>query len=89
MMLSTSIKVNPIRNITHRRTLHMASVLYTEGATAETKDFGKKEKAAESQWARKHDAELLEKLKKSLAEQEKKTTEIKEKLAELEGKQKK
>jgi hypothetical protein len=28
-------------------------------------------------------------LKKSLAEQEKKTTEIKEKLAELEGKQKK
>ncbi|CAO3661298.1 unnamed protein product [Rhizopus stolonifer] len=85
-MLSTFVKPTTLRNIFTRRTLHMASVLRTEGATASSKGFSEKEKAAEAQWARKHDAELLGKLQKSLADQEKTTNEIKQKLADLEKK---
>ncbi|KAI6030311.1 hypothetical protein EDC04DRAFT_2711345 [Pisolithus marmoratus] len=51
----------------------------TEGSVAQTKEFGKKERAHEDEYARRHDAELLRKLK---AEVEKK----KKELADLEAK---
>ncbi|CAO3698138.1 unnamed protein product [Rhizopus stolonifer] len=83
MMLSTTVKPAAIRNILSRRSLHMTSLARSEGT-----GLNEKEKAQEATWARKHDAELLEKLKKSLADQEKTTSEIKAQLAELEGKHK-
>ncbi|CEP19928.1 hypothetical protein [Parasitella parasitica] len=74
-------------NMLSRRTLHMTSILRSEGATASSKGFKEKETAVENQWARSHDAELLKSLKKTLAEQEQATADIKQKLSELESKQ--
>ncbi|KAI5993758.1 hypothetical protein F5J12DRAFT_858700 [Pisolithus orientalis] len=51
----------------------------SEGTVAQTKEFGKKERAHEEEYTRRHDAELLRKLK---AEVEKKKKEI----ADLEAK---
>ncbi|CEG84539.1 hypothetical protein RMATCC62417_18327 [Rhizopus microsporus] len=78
-----------VRTYLTRRSIHMTSVVRNEGATAGSKGFGEKEKAVENQWARKHDAELLKKLRENLEQQEKQTAEIKKQLAELESKQKK
>ncbi|KAK4515022.1 uncharacterized protein ATC70_002631 [Mucor velutinosus] len=76
-------------NILTRRSLHMTSIARTEGATAGSKGFKEKETAVENQWARSHDAELLQSLRKTLADQEQATADIKQKLTELESKQKK
>ncbi|EIE90016.1 hypothetical protein G6F46_006196 [Rhizopus delemar] len=92
-MSSAFVKFTAIRNLLRRRSLHITSTARTdavrsEGATTGTKGFGDKEKAEEALWARKHDAELLNKLKQSLAEQKKSTDEIKRKIIELEEKHK-
>lgn len=79
---------SPRTNILTRRSLHMTTIVRSEGATAGSKGFGEKEKAVENQWARSHDAELLKSLKSKLAEQEKSTADIKQKLSELESKNK-
>ncbi|CAO3654494.1 unnamed protein product [Mucor fragilis] len=76
-------------NILTRRSLHMTSIARSEGATAGSKGFKEKETAVENQWARSHDADLLKSLKKTLADQEQATADIKQKLTELESKQKK
>ncbi|KAI8646773.1 hypothetical protein BD408DRAFT_236909 [Parasitella parasitica] len=89
--ISTRFAANCARcsNISSRRTLHMTSIVRSEGSTASSKGFKEKETAVENQWARSHDAELLKTLKKTLAQQEQATADIKQKLTELESKQKK
>ncbi|KAI8884596.1 hypothetical protein K501DRAFT_217242 [Backusella circina FSU 941] len=68
-----------------RRSFQTSSIARSEGAAGNTGSFGKKEKAVENQWAKSHDAQLLEKLRKSLQENEKSTADIKQKLNELEA----
>ncbi|KAI9282352.1 hypothetical protein BY458DRAFT_497927 [Sporodiniella umbellata] len=85
-MLSASVKPATIRNVLSRRSLHMTCIRRNEAPS--NRGLNEKEKAQEATWARKHDAELLEKLKKSLADQEKTTTEIRAQLDKLEGKHK-
>ncbi|KAI9486948.1 MAG: hypothetical protein EXX96DRAFT_614745 [Benjaminiella poitrasii] len=72
-----------------RRGLHLTSIVYTEGATANSKGFKDKENAVENQWARSHDAELLKSLKGRLAEHEQSAADIKQRLSELQKSQKK
>ncbi|KAI8882891.1 hypothetical protein K501DRAFT_285639 [Backusella circina FSU 941] len=42
------------------------------GATAQSKEFGKREKAAEDQWARQKEAEQLKALKEAMSKKESK-----------------
>ncbi|KAI8876410.1 hypothetical protein K501DRAFT_200477 [Backusella circina FSU 941] len=68
-----------------RRCISTFPALRTEGAAASTGTFGVKEKAVENQWARVHDADLLQKLRKALQENEQATADIKQKLNDLEA----
>lgn len=88
--ISTRFASTSVRsNILTRRGLHMTTIARSEGATAGSKGFKEKENAIENQWARSHDADLIKSLKKTLADQEKATADIKQKLTELDSKHKK
>ncbi|KAI8086696.1 uncharacterized protein BX664DRAFT_360200 [Halteromyces radiatus] len=56
------------------------------GATASSKTFSDKEKAAENQWARAHDKEKLKLLREELNKQKKATEDLEKKVNELSGK---
>ncbi|KAK4517094.1 uncharacterized protein ATC70_000424 [Mucor velutinosus] len=58
----------------------------SEGATASSGSFGKKEKAIENQWARSHDADKIKLLREALAKQEKDTAALKKDLEALQKK---
>ncbi|KAG8908215.1 hypothetical protein FRB99_008280 [Tulasnella sp. 403] len=72
-MLTRAIRRTPIRTVAIRS--------YTDsriaGATAQSREFGKKEKAHEDQYARQQEALAIEKLRKKIEQQ-------KQALAELE-----
>ncbi|KAI9257674.1 hypothetical protein BY458DRAFT_518600 [Sporodiniella umbellata] len=53
-MFQALVKPTTILSAFARRNLSVASVLRTDGATASSREFGEKERAAEKQWARKH-----------------------------------
>ncbi|KIM65427.1 hypothetical protein SCLCIDRAFT_1212168 [Scleroderma citrinum Foug A] len=66
-------------------TMRTYTVGRSEGSVAESRQFGKKEKAHEDEYARRHDAELLRKMKAELEAKKKQVAELE---AKVEGKEK-
>ncbi|KAL4077609.1 hypothetical protein J3A83DRAFT_4368940 [Scleroderma citrinum] len=64
----------------YARRLSLAMRTYStgrsEGSVAQTREFGKKEKAHEDEYARRHDAELLRKLKADIEAKQKQVAEL-------------
>jgi len=56
----------------------------TEGSTAASKEFGKKEKAIEDQYAKQHEAEQIKKIQKEIAEKQAELEQLKKAKEEVE-----
>ncbi|KAF9228117.1 hypothetical protein BS17DRAFT_813070 [Gyrodon lividus] len=57
-----------------------------EGSVAQSREFGKKEKAHEDEYARRHEAELLRKLKAEIEAKQKELAELESKVKGSESK---
>ncbi|ORX52384.1 hypothetical protein DM01DRAFT_1061088 [Hesseltinella vesiculosa] len=85
---SARLRTQGTRQMTRRSYSGQAYDQNSAGATSASGSFGKKEKAAENQWARAHDAEKLKLLKEMLAEHKKSAEDLEKKLAEMSNKAK-
>ncbi|KAI8139953.1 hypothetical protein BJV82DRAFT_624530 [Fennellomyces sp. T-0311] len=81
--------IRQVCTITKRTTTPLSRRMFSSSRIASqdgagTKKFAEKEKAAEKQWAQKHDEEKLKALRKALEEQEKATNALRKDLEALE-----
>ncbi|KAN0080117.1 hypothetical protein V8E55_009683 [Tylopilus felleus] len=85
-MLSVATRRVPATIVARAALVRTYTSSGNEGSVAQSKEFGKRERAQEDEYARRHDAELLRKLKSEI-EKKKKELHANESLqAELESK---
>ncbi|KAI9457400.1 hypothetical protein HD554DRAFT_2142679 [Boletus coccyginus] len=84
-MLSVATRRVPA-TLARRAALVRHTSSFKEGSVAQSKEFGKRERAQEEEYARRHDADLLRKLKSQLEEKKKEIAELESQVKHAETK---